>query len=43
MQDVELLDDNNLKKLLEEAYSYKNPRDKENKSEIFLVSLKREK
>lgn len=31
-------DDTKLKELLDEAYSYKNPRDKENKSKTFLVS-----
>ena len=31
------LNDNELKNLLDEAYSYKGPKDKENKSEIFKV------
>lgn len=31
------LDDNELKNLLDEAYSYKGPKDKENKSDIFKV------
>uniref|UniRef100_A0A1I8Q9A4 Uncharacterized protein n=1 Tax=Stomoxys calcitrans TaxID=35570 RepID=A0A1I8Q9A4_STOCA len=34
-------DDSKLKELLDEAYSYKNPRDKENKSKIFLQLLKK--
>lgn len=32
------LDDAELKNLLEEAYSYKGPKDKENKSETFKVT-----
>jgi len=32
------LDDASLKKLLEEAYWYRNPGDRKNKSERFLVS-----
>lgn len=36
-------DDSKLKELLDEAYSYKNPRDKENKSKTFLVSKKIQK
>lgn len=35
------LDDTELKNLLDEAYSYKGPKDKENKSEIFKVRPKR--
>lgn len=35
------LDDCCFKQLLDEAYSYKNPRDKENKSEIFLQLLEK--
>lgn len=31
------LDESELKNLLDEAYSYKGPKDKENKSEIFKV------
>ncbi|XP_037900349.1 putative uncharacterized protein DDB_G0293878 isoform X3 [Glossina fuscipes] len=34
-------DDNQLKELLEEAYHYKNPRDKENKSKAFLKLLEK--
>lgn len=33
------LDDTELKNLLDEAYSYKGPKDKENKSEIFKVRV----
>lgn len=33
------LDDASLKKLLEEAYWYRNPGDRKNKSERFLVSF----
>lgn len=32
------LDESELKNLLEEAYSYKGPKDKENKSETFKVT-----
>ncbi|XP_037935320.1 probable WRKY transcription factor protein 1 [Teleopsis dalmanni] len=38
---VDSLDDIKLKNLLEEAYSYRNPIDKENKSEIFLQLLEK--
>ncbi|KAM7349222.1 twenty-four isoform 1-T4 [Cochliomyia hominivorax] len=34
-------DDSKLKELLDEAYSYKNPRDKENKSKTFLKLLEK--
>lgn len=33
------LDESELKNLLDEAYSYKGPKDKENKSEIFKVCV----
>lgn len=36
-QNIKLLDDDQLKNLLDEAISYKGPKDKENKSEIFKV------
>ena len=37
--DVANLQDRELFQLLEEAYSYKRPRDRQGKSEIFRVSL----
>lgn len=36
-QNIKNLDDDALKSLLDEAISYKGPKDKENKSEIFKV------
>lgn len=35
--DVSDLEEPELKKLLDEAYNYKTPKDKKDKSEIFLV------
>lgn len=37
LQNLKNLDDDALKSLLDEAISYKGPKDKENKSEIFKV------
>lgn len=36
---IEALDDGQLKALLDEAINYKNPRDREGKSDIFKVSV----